>query len=671
MLNNLKTKLKLLILVFISLVALIVLGVLGILQLQKVNSGLETVYNDRVVPLEQLKIIADEYAVNIVDTTHQTRNGNFSFEKCIANINSAMANIHKEWDLYTSTKLTKEEALLVKQTQSLMNIGDEIAKRIKDACEKKDLLLLEKITKEDLYPQIDPIGEKISALIKLQLDVAKNETDIAIEIYETSKTITLVTILIAIVLISALAFYIILDITKKLSSFKEGLLNFFSYLNRESSTVKQIDIKSSDEFGEMALVVNENINKTQKGIEEDRALIDEAISVLSEFEQGDLSQRLNKSVSNPALNELKDVLNKMASNLERNIDNILNVLEKYSDYKYMQKVDENSLKDDLLKLAKGVNSLGESITGMLIESKTNGLTLDDSSNVLLKNVDSLNNSSNEAAASLEETAAALEEITSNIRNNTENIAKMSNLSKGVTLSANEGEDLANKTTSAMEDINTQVSAINEAISVIDQIAFQTNILSLNAAVEAATAGEAGKGFAVVAQEVRNLASRSAEAAKEIKDLVENATVKANDGKNMAANMIDGYKKLNDNIEDTTRLITDIEMASKEQLSGIEQINTAVTQLDTQTQQNARIAAQAHDISVLMDNISKLIVEDADSKEFEGKEKVQAKKINTTQSVQVEENFNSANAPVNTPTKPSPTTQTKFESKVDDSEWESF
>merc|ERR1711991_1300727 len=97
-----------------------------------------------------------------------------------------------------------------------------------------------------------------------------------------------------------------------------------------------------------------------------------------------------------------------------------------------------------------------------------------------------------------------------------------------------GQNLATKTASSMDEINTEVNAINESITIIDQIAFQTNILSLNAAVEAATAGEAGKGFAVVAQEVRNLASRSAEAAKEIKDLVESATIKANDGKKISS-----------------------------------------------------------------------------------------------------------------------------------------
>ncbi|RBQ25719.1 methyl-accepting chemotaxis protein, partial [Arcobacter sp. CECT 9188] len=184
------------------------------------------------------------------------------------------------------------------------------------------------------------------------------------------------------------------------------------------------------------------------------------------------------------------------------------------------------------------------------------------------NVDKLNLSSNEAAASLEETAAALEEITSNIRNNTESIAKMSSISSNVTSSAKDGEVLANKTTVAMDEINVQVNLVNEAISVIDNIAFQTNILSLNAAVEAATAGEAGKGFAVVAQEVRNLASRSAEAAKDIKNIVERATVKANEGKQIASNMIEGYKELNINISQTMDLISDIQNSSKEQLLGI-------------------------------------------------------------------------------------------------------
>ncbi|MDD4329207.1 MAG: Cache 3/Cache 2 fusion domain-containing protein [Aliarcobacter sp.] len=428
-----------------------------------------------------------------------------------------------------------------------------------------------------------------------------------------------------IILLSVSYFIIIKTVNTPLITINRGLNDFFAYLNREKNEVNLITIDSNDEFGQMADVLNHNIEKTKKGIEEDRKLIDETIAVLGEFEQGDLCQRLDMNVSNPALMQLKNVLNKMANNLENNIDNVLHILEEYAHYNYLNKISTKDIKEHLLKLANGVNTLGDSITSMLVENKSNGLTLDESSIILLGNVDKLNISSNEAAASLEETAAALEQMTSNIRNNTENIAKMARYSNEVTTSSTQGEKLASQTTVAMDEINTQVNLINDAISIIDQIAFQTNILSLNAAVEAATAGEAGKGFAVVAQEVRNLAARSAEAAKEIKTIVENATKKANDGKDIANHMIDGYVKLNENISQTINLIKDIEMSSKEQLSGIEQINDAITSLDQQTQQNANIASQAHDVAVVTDEIAKLVVSNANAKEFAGKNEVKSKR----------------------------------------------
>ena len=666
---------KLTILSLVAILATLILGTKSIMDLKVVNQGLETVYHDRVVPLEQLKIIADEYAVNIVDTTHQTRNGNFDFEKCITNITSAESKIQKNWQAYMSTTLTKEEQVIANDAQKLMISGNEIAQKIKDACKKRDSSLLTKISIEDLYPRIDPISEKISALISLQLEIAKQETDDATDIYEASRTFIIVIILISFILISALSFLIISDITGKLNNFKEGLISFFQYLNRESSKVELIKIDSKDEFGDMSKVVNENIIKTQKGIEEDRKLINETISVLGEFEQGDLSQRLNISVSNPALMELKNVLNNMAKNLESNINNVLHILEEYAHYNYLNRIPTQDIKEHLLKLSTGVNTLGDSITGMLVENKSNGLTLDESSNILLKNVDKLNISSNEAAASLEETAAAIEEITSKIRNNTQNIAKMASFSSSVTKSANDGEKLANQTTVAMDEINTQVNLINDAISIIDQIAFQTNILSLNAAVEAATAGEAGKGFAVVAAEVRNLASRSAEAAKEIKTIVENATKKANQGKEIANYMISGYKELNENISQTINLISDIEMSSKEQLMGIEQINDAVTQLDQQTQQNAAVASQTHDVAVITDEIAKLVVSNADAKEFNGKNEVKARNINvkSNSSYNVQTNHVTHKK---TEHKTVAHKQVKEDTKIvsnksDDNEWESF
>ena len=480
------------------------------------------------------------------------------------------------------------------------------------------------------------IGEDLKWAILSEID----EAEVMAVPYAIRNTMIVLSLVLFIVVTTVIYFVIMQGVVKPLNTFQDGLLGFFRYLNREADDAKPIAIDSNDEIGVMSKVVNQNIAKSKDNIEEDRRVIDDTINVLSEFEQGDLCQRVQATTSNPALQELTSLLNKMGENVESNIDNVLDVLEQYSNYNYMSKVDTANLKEHLLKLANGVNDLGEAITGMLVENKSNGLTLDESSTILLKNVDILNKNSNEAAAALEETAAALEEITSNITHNTENVVKMSSYANELTVSANDGQKLAQETTVSMDEINAQVTAISEAISVIDQIAFQTNILSLNAAVEAATAGEAGKGFAVVAGEVRNLAARSAEAASEIKSLVENATVKANNGKTIADKMISGYNSLNENVLKTMDLIKDVEMASKEQQSGIEQINDAVTSLDQQTQQNAMIATQTHDVAVQTDEIAKLVVLNADEKEFEGKDSVESKFTDTkTQTIQSDKKVN--------------------------------
>ncbi|MCG3682010.1 methyl-accepting chemotaxis protein [Aliarcobacter butzleri] len=432
-------------------------------------------------------------------------------------------------------------------------------------------------------------------------------------------------------------------LNKNLTTIKDGLLGFFSFLNKEEKKAHLIELDSQDEFGQMAKVINENIKKTESLIFQDNVLIDDVKRVVDEVKAGYLDKRIEKSTQNESLEELKNNFNGMLEITKQNIcidiNKVVSVLDSFGKLDFRAKIE-----NDNGKVAVGINNLATIINKMLVENKTNGLTLGKSSSELLLNVDKLNLSSNEAAASLEETAAALEEITSNIRNNTESIAKMAKLSSEVTASASQGEKLANETTVAMDEINNQVNLINEAIGVIDNIAFQTNILSLNAAVEAATAGEAGKGFAVVAQEVRNLASRSAEAAKEIKAIVENATSKANQGKQIATNMIEGYKELNQNIINTINLISDIEMSSKEQLSGIEQINVAVTQLDQQTQQNANVAMQTHTISTMTDQIAKLIVSSADEKEFIGKNEVKGKDINESKELNNNQKVKSLNSP---------------------------
>ncbi|MDX9960736.1 MAG: nitrate- and nitrite sensing domain-containing protein [Aliarcobacter sp.] len=455
------------------------------------------------------------------------------------------------------------------------------------------------------------IDDHISNDIITQIDTVQND--------QFNKMITVICLAIFIILITIISVvFFIGSIQRGFKKITVGIDQFMKYLNKEINELDYISLGTKGSLGDLATSVNDSIDRINGNLEKDLLCVGEATITLDKVEKGYYGCRVLSLAENPQVRILAKTINRMLDNQQKVINSILKVLSEYTNYNYLSVISTKGINGESKQMVDGINSLGEAITAMLLENKNIGQTLQESSGQLLKNVDELNRASNDAAARLEETAAAVEQISNNIVSSSQNISQMAQNANELTLSANEGEKLAVQTVSSMEDINAQVTAINEAISVIDQIAFQTNILSLNAAVEAATAGEAGRGFAVVAAEVRNLASRSAEAANEIKSLVENATAKSNQGKDIAALMINGYNKLNTNISNTLSLIKEVENASKEQKYGIEQISDAINTLDRQTQINANIASQTNEIAIETSNLASDVVDATTSKTFRGK-----------------------------------------------------
>jgi methyl-accepting chemotaxis protein len=531
------------------------------------------------------------------------------FNKFKNNLLGKLSDKNSEFDKfeqsYNATKNNTDKLIqLVKNKQLTEAKSFYFNNYLKDYASMRNLI---DFFTEETYKVIEKNKVETESLINVSLN--------------TFITIAIISIFITILF----SFLLGRTINNSINKFQNGLLEFFRFLNKETSEVSLLDISSNDEISKIALTVNKNIEKTKSLMHQDDQLINNVKSVVAIVKTGDLTKKVDVNTENKSLEELKTILNEMLEIISEKVSYDINKIEKAL-IEFQKLNFAYRIPDAKGQTAVGLNSLAKIISDMLVLNKTNGLSLQSSADYLLSNVDALSSASNKAAASLEETAAALEEITSNMTSNTHNVIKMVSYANELTTSVSEGEKLANETTVSMDEINVQVNAINEAITVIDQIAFQTNILSLNAAVEAATAGEAGKGFAVVAQEVRNLASRSAEAAKEIKNLVENATSKANNGKTIAGKMISGYTGLNKNITKTIELIKNIEVVIKEQQTGIEQISNAVNSLDQQTQENANVAAQTKEIANQTQSIAISIVRDTDEKEFEGKNSIQSKKI---------------------------------------------
>jgi methyl-accepting chemotaxis protein len=460
--------------------------------------------------------------------------------------------------------------------------------------------------------KLKKVDDFLAKRLLTRLDELKTKADFAMY----RDIITAVVVHFTVWLISLL---IASNILRNLKAFKQGLNFFFAYAVREKEYMKPMPVYGSDEFAEMTVEMNEGVKKTSYIIEQDKKVVQEIDDIMQKVGNGFFTYTIHEKGATNEVETLRININNMLKETKVKLDNMNSVLDQYGKGKYTYSLTNEQRKGlygDFGTLNTGLTSLGHDMTNFMALFSNAIDNLNDNTHVLTKTATTISDSSNTQAASLEETTASVETITNNIKNNSQNVVEMLKLSDELEQKAQDGQKLASQTHKSMNEINTQVTSINEAIGIIDQISFQTNILSLNAAVEAATAGEAGKGFAVVAQEVRNLASRSAEAANEIKALVENALVKADEGHNIVGDMINGYNELSTKIDDTKNIIHSVSKASKEQEKEIIQINDAMGSLDKITQENAAASNSLKTIVSQIDKLSNSLASVMETVEFD-------------------------------------------------------
>ena len=520
---------RLLVLAGVLLLGTVIVFVAGYVGMRSTVASLETIYADRVVPLRDLKVIADMYAVNIVDTAHKARNGNLGFAAALKNVDDAETMIAKKWKEYTATFLVADEKRLVAEIEPMMKATEPAIDRLKELLKRGDAAGLAAYTANELYPAIDPLSGKFSDLIEIQLTVAGAE-------YADGETRSQRLILISIaIVIAALVGGSVLAvmITRQITS----------QLGAEPSDV--VAVARCIAAGELNVAIGEMAHR------------------------GSIME---------AMRAMRDRLHDIVAELSSTAESLSAAAQRTSMISATVAASSDKQSSSTASMAAAVEEMTVSI-GLISESA--GIA---------------RSTAADAGARVDEGMTAVQQT----------LGEMGKITNTVVATANDIENLAVR--------STQIGAI---VNVIREIADQTNLLALNAAIEAARAGEQGRGFAVVADEVRKLAERTAKSTQEIVQTVatihdgtqqairstEAGRVQAVEGVRLADLAGGAMRDVKAAIDEALAAVGEISHSLAEQRATSTSVAQNVEKVAQMTEENAASVAQLNEAAGSLNNLA--------------------------------------------------------------------
>jgi methyl-accepting chemotaxis protein len=374
---------------------------------------------------------------------------------------------------------------------------------------------------------------------------------------------------------------------KRISGNLKGLIESVNWVAAEHDK-GAIDMRLRDDMfkGDFSTLAK-CVNKMVEGIMD---MNDKSMSVVKAFGEGDFNAPLEQFPGKKG--EINVTIEQVRSNLKALNADAQILANAARDGRVAVRADANKHQGDYRKIVEGMNETLDMIVTPITTVKVAAEAINTAAKEIAQGNADLSRRTEDQAANLEKTASSMEELAATVKQNADNAKQANQLAVAASGVAVKGGTVVNEVVSTMSDINESAKKIEDIISVIDGIAFQTNILALNAAVEAARAGEQGRGFAVVAAEVRNLAQRSASAAKEIKELIADSVNKTAEGTRQVEMAGNTMQEIVVSVQRVTDIISEISAASQEQSSGINQVNDAVTSMDDVTQQNTALVEEA-------------------------------------------------------------------------------